>query len=47
MEAALPLAGQLNKSCTVSALNRTTPVQPDGTWVLPIVPANQGPVRVR
>lgn len=42
-----PAAGQLNESCTVSALNRTTPVLPDGTWVLPNVPANQGPVRVR
>lgn len=44
---AVPAAGQLNDSCTVSALNRTTPVLPDGTWVLPNVPANQGPVRVR
>lgn len=44
---ALPLAGQLNEACTVSALNRSVPVRPDGVWVLPNVPANQGPVRVR
>jgi hypothetical protein len=38
---------QLNDSCTVSAFNRTAPVQTDGVWVLPNVPANLGPVRVR
>jgi hypothetical protein len=38
---------QLNDACTVSALNRTAPVRADGFWVLPNVPANQGPVRVR
>src|SRR6185295_7121261 len=38
---------QLDEHCMVSALNRTTPVQADGSWVLPNVPANQGPVRVR
>lgn len=43
----LPVAAQLDDSCVVSALNRTAPVQADGTWVLPNVPANQGPVRVR
>lgn len=38
---------QLNDSCTVSAFNRTAPVQADGVWVLPNVPANLGQVRVR
>ena len=38
---------QLNSTCTVSALNRSAVVQPDGTWVLPNVPANAGQVRVR
>ena len=44
---ALPLAGQLDSSCKVSALNRTASVQAGGVWVLPNVPANQGPIRVR
>ena len=46
---ALPLtvAAQLDDTCMVSALNRTAPVQPGGTWVLPNVPANLGMVRVR
>ncbi|HYU31669.1 MAG TPA: Ig-like domain-containing protein [Thermoanaerobaculia bacterium] len=38
---------ELNSTCTVSVLNRTARVQEDGSWVLPNVPANQGPVRVR
>lgn len=38
---------QLDSSCMVSALNRTAPVQEDGTWVLPNVPANVGQIRVR
>jgi hypothetical protein len=38
---------QLDQACTVSALNRSTQVQPDGSWVLPNVPANVGQVRVR
>jgi hypothetical protein len=38
---------ELNSTCTVSVLNRTSRVQEDGSWVLPNVPANQGPVRVR
>jgi hypothetical protein len=37
----------LDDTCTVSVLNRTTRVQAGGSWVLPNVPANQGPVRVR
>jgi hypothetical protein len=43
----LPVAAQLDDTCMVSALNRTAPVQPGGTWVLPNVPANLGMVRVR
>src|SRR5271157_3703083 len=38
---------QLNQNCTVSVLNRTVPVGPDGTWVLPNVPANFGQVKAR
>jgi Bacterial TSP3 repeat len=38
---------QLDDACFVSALNRTARVQPDGAWVLPNVPSNSGPVRVR
>ena len=37
----------LDATCTVSALNRSSQVQPDGSWVLPNVPANVGQVRVR
>ncbi len=47
--AALPARSlaQLDASCMVSAFNRTAPVQADGVWVLPNVPANLGQVRVR
>lgn len=41
------LATTLNENCIVSVLNRTVQVQPDGTWVLPNIPANSGPVRAR
>ncbi|MDD5434452.1 MAG: hypothetical protein PH343_03385, partial [Nitrospira sp.] len=37
----------LNEHCTVSVLNRTAQVKPDGTWVIPNVPSNMGKVRVR
>lgn len=37
----------LDDSCTVSALNRTAPVDSRGVWVLPGIPTNSGPVRVR
>ena len=37
----------LDEHCTVSILNRNIPVKPDGTWVLPNVPANLGLVRAR
>lgn len=43
----VPAAAQLNENCTVSILNRTAQVEPDGRWVLPNVPSNQGPVRAR
>lgn len=38
---------QLNENCTVSVLNRTTQVRPDGTWTIPNVPASFGQVRAR
>jgi hypothetical protein len=38
---------QLNEHCTVSVLNRNVRVNPDGSWVLPNVPANFGQVRAR
>ncbi len=38
---------QLNQNCTVSVLNRNVQVNADGTWVLPNIPANFGPVRFR
>lgn len=41
------VSAQLDEHCQVGALNRTAPVQADGSWVLANVPANQGPVRVR
>ncbi len=40
-------ATQLNENCTVSVLNRTANVQPDGSWTLPNAPANMGQVRAR
>ena len=43
----LPLNAQLNQNCVVSVLNRTVQINPDGTWVLPNIPANFGPVRAR
>lgn len=38
---------QLDETCTVSALNRTVRVGPGGDWVLPNIPTNSGPIRVR
>jgi hypothetical protein len=38
---------ELNSNCTVSILNRNMQVGADGSWVLPNVPANLGPVRAR
>lgn len=40
-------AAQLNQDCIVSVLNRNVKVNADGTWVLPNIPANFGPVRAR
>lgn len=48
LSAASGAAGQqVTENCTVSVLNRTVTAGPDGTWVLPNVPANFGPVRAR
>src|SRR5579863_6423220 len=44
---AAPLAAQLDQTCTVSALNRTAPVDANGVWVLTNVPAGTGQIRVR
>jgi hypothetical protein len=44
---ARPTNAQLNQNCIVAVLNRTVQVKPDGSWVLPNVPANLGPVRAR
>jgi hypothetical protein len=38
---------RLNEHCIVSVLNRNVRVKPDGSWVLPNVPANFGMVRAR
>lgn len=38
---------QLNENCTVSILNRTAQVKPDGTWIAINVPANFDQVRAR
>lgn len=45
--AAHGVLAQLNQDCTVSVLNRTVSVNPDGSWVLPNVPANFGQVKAR
>ncbi|MDQ1833275.1 Ig-like domain-containing protein [Massilia scottii] len=45
--AASPAQAQLNESCVVSVLNRNVQARPDGTWVLPNIPANFGSVRAR
>ena len=37
----------LNENCTISILNRTAQVQPDGSWRIDNVPANFGAVRAR
>lgn len=42
-----PALAQLNQNCTVSVLNRTVPVNADGSWVLPNIPANFGQVKAR
>src|SRR5437016_239417 len=42
-----PASAQLNGNCTVAILNRTTKVQPDGSWHLDNIPAGFGLVRAR
>lgn len=37
----------LSDDCVVGVLNRTTAVSRNGTWILPSVPANFGPIRAR
>ena len=41
------MAAALNENCVVAVLNRTVQVKPDGTWLLPNVPAGFGPVKAR
>jgi hypothetical protein len=41
------LSQKLDENCTVSVLNRTVRVNPDGSWVLPNIPANFGQVKAR
>ena|ERR1035437_340104 len=43
----LTARAQLNQNCTVSVLNRNVQVNPDGSWVLPNIPANIGQVKAR
>ncbi|MGB0386792.1 MAG: choice-of-anchor D domain-containing protein [Ardenticatenaceae bacterium] len=38
---------ELDEDCIVSMLNRTSKVQADGTWRIPNIPSNFGPVRAR
>ncbi|PWU12518.1 MAG: hypothetical protein C5B51_00525, partial [Terriglobia bacterium] len=38
---------QLNQNCTVAVLNRSVLVNPDGSWVLPNIPANFGQVKAQ
>jgi hypothetical protein len=38
---------QLDDRCIVSVLNRNVRVKPDGTWLLPNIPANFGLVRAQ
>ena len=40
-------APTLNETCTINILNRTTQVQPDGSWILPNIPSNMGRIRAR
>ncbi|HWF08379.1 MAG TPA: Ig-like domain-containing protein [Bryobacteraceae bacterium] len=47
MLAASAATAQLNQNCIVSILNRNTPVNADGSWTLPNVPAGFGLVRAR
>src|SRR5713226_8350275 len=40
-------ATTLGANCVVSVLNRSVEVRPDGSWVVPNIPANLGRVRAR
>ena len=40
-------SAQLNETCTVSILNRSTQVRPNGTWIVTNIPVGQGRVRAR
>ena len=40
-------AQTLDENCTVSVLNRTANVRPDGSWRIDNIPANFGLVRAR
>jgi hypothetical protein len=42
-----PALAQLDPTCTVSILNRTSQARADGSWRIDNVPANLGPVRAR
>jgi hypothetical protein len=42
-----PVPMLLDQNCVVAVLNRTTQANSDGTWFLPSVPANFGPVQAR
>ena len=45
---AIPAVAQsLGPRCVVSVMNRTVTVKPDGSWVLPNLPANFGRIRAR
>ncbi|HEY0139715.1 MAG TPA: Ig-like domain-containing protein [Thermoanaerobaculia bacterium] len=44
---ATTLSAQLNDKCTVSVLNRNAQAAADGSWIVPTIPANFGPVRAR
>lgn len=44
---AQPAGAQLDSTCMVSALNRTAPVDANGIWLLPNVPADLGLLRIR
>jgi hypothetical protein len=47
MPASAQTPQRLNENCIVSVLNRNTRVRPDGSWILPNIPANFGLVRAR
>lgn len=42
-----PVPVLLDENCVVAVLNRTTHANHDGTWFLPSVPANLGPIQAR